>query len=117
MRAEGLTFSLKQQRCPRCGQAETLNRHSVLRGKDPDQPGGQCLRGQRVFCSNRGRRGGCGRTFSLMLAEVLPRHTFTASLLWKWLAELLAGLSLKAATERLRLPFALESMYRLRRNA
>lgn len=92
-----------------------MNRHSVLRGNDPDQPGGQRLRGQRVFCSNRGQRGGCGRTFSLMLADVLPRHTFTASRVWSWLVELLAGLSVKAAAEKLRLPFALESVYRLGR--
>jgi hypothetical protein len=45
----------------------------------------------------------------------LPRHTLTASLVWPWLVKLLAGLSLKAAVERLRLPFALESLYRLRR--
>jgi len=68
-----------------------------------------------VFCSNRGQRGGCGRTFSLMLADVLPRHTFTAARVWAWLVELLAGLSVKAATEKLRLSFALESAYRLRR--
>ncbi|MEW6306749.1 MAG: hypothetical protein AB1705_25055 [Verrucomicrobiota bacterium] len=68
-----------------------------------------------MFCSNRGRRGGCGRTFSLLLAEVLPRHTFTASRVWLWLVELLAGLSVKAAAEKLRLPFALESVYRLGR--
>jgi hypothetical protein len=68
-----------------------------------------------VFCSNRGRRGGCGKTFSLVLAEVLPRHTVTAPLVWRWLLELLAGLSVKAAAETLRLPFALETIYRLRR--
>ena len=39
----------------------------------------------------------------------------TASLLWRWLVEVLAGLSLKAAAEKLRLPFALETVYRLRR--
>ena len=39
----------------------------------------------------------------------------TASLVWRWLAELLAGLCAKAAAEKLRLPFALESVYRLRR--
>lgn len=50
-----------------------------------------------------------------MLADVLPRHTFTASRLWSWLVELLAGLSIKAAAEKLRLPFALESVYHLRR--
>jgi hypothetical protein len=92
-----------------------LNRHSFLRGNDPATANGRRLRGQRVFCSNRGRRGGCGRTFSLCLAEVLPRHTFTASLLWQLLVRLLAGGSLKAVAEKLRLPFALEAAYRLRR--
>ena len=67
-----------------------------------------------MFCSNRGQRGGCGKTFSLVLAEVLPRHTLNASLVWRWLLELLAGLSVKAAVEKVRLPFALETIYRLR---
>lgn len=35
--------------------------------------------------------------------------------MWPWLVKLLAGLSLKAAAEKLRLPFALETAYRLRR--
>jgi hypothetical protein len=92
-----------------------LNRHSRSVGNDPLRASGQSFRGQRVFCSNRGQRGGCGRTFSLVLADVLPRHTFTASLLWRWLVAVLAGLSVKAAAEKLRLPFALETVYRLRR--
>jgi hypothetical protein len=44
----------------------------------------------------------------------LPRHTVTASLLWQLLIRLLAGASLKAAAEKLRVPFALETIYRLR---
>jgi hypothetical protein len=50
-----------------------------------------------------------------MLADILPRHTLTASLVWQWLLELLAGLSLKAAVETLRLPFARETFHRLQR--
>ncbi len=68
-----------------------------------------------MFCSNRGRRGGCGRTFSICFAEILPRHTVSASLLWQWLIGLLAVDSLKAAAEAARLPFSLETVYRLRR--
>jgi hypothetical protein len=93
-----------------------LNRHSILYGNDPFDCAKERVRGQRVFCSNRGQCGGCGRTFSVFLAEVLPRHTLTASLVWRWLVKLLAGLSLKAAVEKLRLPFALETIYRLRRS-
>jgi hypothetical protein len=112
-RVEGTTFSLKQQRCPRCGQNETLNRHSLLHGNDPGKTTGQSARGQRVFCSNRGQRGGCGGTFSIFLAEVLPRHTVTATLLWKLLSQLLSEAGIKAAAESLRLPFALETLYHL----
>jgi hypothetical protein len=112
---EAKLCALKQESCPHCGKVETLNRHSLLRGNDPDQPGAQSLRGQRVHCSDRGQRGGCGKTFALLLAEVFPRHTLSASRIWPWLVELLGGLSLKAASEKLRLPFALESFYRLRR--
>lgn len=106
---------LKQQRCPHCGRTETLNRHSRLYGNDPLTVDGRCLRGQRVWCCHRGRRRGCGRSFSVFLTDVLPRHTFPAVLLWSWLVELLAGLSLKAAVDKLKLPFALETVYQLRR--
>ena len=111
---ERAAFSLKQSSCPHCGCVGTLNRHSHSLGNDPAVADGQIIRGQRVFCSNRGQRGGCGRTFLLCLAEVLPRHTLTASLVWQWLLKLLSGLSIKAAVEKLRLPFALETFYRLR---
>jgi hypothetical protein len=106
---------LKQQRCPHCGCNETLNRHSKLYGNDPFIADGCCRRGQRVWCSNRGQRGGCGRSFCLFLADILPRHTVRAGGLWLWLIELLAGLSLKAAAEKPGLPFALETVYQLRR--
>jgi hypothetical protein len=110
-----IPFSLKQQRCPHCGCTESLNRHSQLYGNDPLAAAGRCRRGQRVWCSNRGQRGGCGRSFSVFVADILPRHTFRASGLWQWLIRLLTGLSLKAAAEKSGLPFALESVYRLRR--
>jgi hypothetical protein len=74
---------------------------------------GQSLRGQRVFCSNRGQRGGCGRTFSVFLAPVLPRHSVTALWLWPLLKRLLAGGSIKASVESLKLPFKLETLYHL----
>jgi len=108
-------LGLKQLRCPECGAAETLNCHSKLYGNDPaSRTGGQAQRGQRVWCCDRGRRGGCGRSFSIFLAEVLPRHTVRAGGLWSLLERLLAGGSLKAAAQALKLPFALESLYHLR---
>ena len=72
---------------------------------------GQIARGQRVFCSDRGQRGSCGKTFSLFLAGVLPRHTFNATLLWALLLKLLGGATIKSAAEILALPFSLEAVY------
>ena len=103
---------LKQFCCPGCGAAETLNWHSTLYGNDPAVADGQVVRGQRVYCSDRGQRGGCGRTFSIWVAERLPRHTFTAPSLWQLLGGLLEGNSVKAAFEEASsLPFALETCY------
>jgi len=90
-----------------------LNRHSFLYGNDPAKTNGQLARGQRVFCSDRGQRGGCGRTFSIFLAEVLPRQTVTATLLGQLLAGLLLKGSIKAAAESLRPSFLLETIYHL----
>jgi hypothetical protein len=106
-------FGLKQRVCPFCGRRGTLNRHSRVRGNDPQAAQGRVVRGQRVFCSNRGRRGGCGRTFPILFAPVLPRHTFTARLLWQALAGWLRGSSLKASWEAARSPLALDTFYHL----
>ena len=67
-----------------------------------------------MYCSSRGQRGGCGQTFSIFLVDVLPRHSVTATWLWKLLLKLLDGASLKAAVQSLALPFALETLYDLR---
>jgi len=106
---------LKQLCCPNCGAAETLNRHSKLYGNDPaDRRGqGRLQRGQRVWCSDRGERGGCGCSFSIFVAEVLPRHTVSGPWLWRVLQELLGGGSTKAACEGLQAPFPLETIYHL----
>ena len=73
-------------------------------------------RGQRVFCSDRGQRGGCGRTFAIFFSAVLPRHSLSAALLWRLLLELKKGFSLKAAWESLRTAFSLAGAYRLVRS-
>lgn len=83
----------------------------MLRGNDPATAAGQIVRGQRVFCSDRGQRSGCGKTFPLFLAGILPRHTFNATLLWALLRQLLGGAAIKAAAEILTLPFSLEAVY------
>jgi hypothetical protein len=105
-------LSLKQLFCPFCGAGETLNCHSKLYGNDPASSQGERMqRGQRVWCCSRGQRGGCGRSFSMFLAGMLPRHTVSASALGSLLERLLAGGSIAAAIQALKLPFPLETLY------
>ena len=105
--------SLKQQRCPFCGQLETLNRHAKITGYDPQARSGCIFRGQRVYCSPRGRRGGCGRSFPALLAVMFPRHLFNAWLLWKALVGWLRGTSIKASWETGGSPLTLDGFYHL----
>ncbi len=106
-------FALKSRACPHCGRIGTLNRHSRLTGNDTARPAACRLRGQRVYCSARGARGGCGRTFSIYLADVLPRHSVTGALFSALLVAVLAGASLHSAAQAALAPFATPTAYRL----
>jgi hypothetical protein len=49
------------------------------------------VRGLRILCSNRQRRGGCGRTFTVWLASVIPRMTVRAATVFALLVAMAAG--------------------------
>lgn len=87
---------LKQTPCPHCKVVGTLNRHGFLRGFDEQSPGRETLRARRVFCSNRHQRPGCGRTFSVWLADKIRRLSLTTSGLWRFLQRAATGCILAA---------------------
>jgi hypothetical protein len=58
--------------CANCNKVGSLRRHSHYfrvdpKGKEPIH------HGQRVFCSNRYKNKGCGKTFTLQISVKLPR--------------------------------------------
>jgi hypothetical protein len=93
---EWATFAerLKQMRCPHCKVVGTLIRHGSLHGCDENHH--KQLRAWRVFCSNRNARPGCGRTFSVWLADRIRRLSLSAGALWQFLQAALAGSILAA---------------------
>lgn len=105
---------LKSVPCPHCRAMGHLNRHGCLRGY-AQEGSERVVRGWRLFCSNRGRRRGCGHTHSILLAECLRRRTLRAGQLWQFLEGLQSGLSIKAAWEKLASTFSLECGYRIMR--
>ncbi len=91
-----LARRLKQTPCPHCQVVGTLIRHSCLCGYDTSSPRRKTVRARRIFCSNRQARRGCGRTFSVWLADKIRRLSLTADALWRFLQRAVAG-SLHAA--------------------
>jgi hypothetical protein len=90
----------KQQACPHCRKTGTLNLHGHLRGYSEQGGDTLALRGRRLFCSNRHRRPGCGRTVGLWLSGVLRNCILSLHTLWLFLTGILAGRSRADAFRR-----------------
>jgi hypothetical protein len=84
-----LAQRLRQTPCPHCKRVGTLIRHGFLRGFD-DSCKHQTVRARRIFCSNRNHRPGCGRTFSIWLADKIRRLGLTTGSLWRFLLRAVA---------------------------
>jgi hypothetical protein len=82
---------LKLTPCPHCNAVGALIRHGALYGFDESSPQRKTLRARRIFCSNRNARRGCGRTFSVWVADKIRRLSLTAHGLWRFLKRAAAG--------------------------
>lgn len=104
--------NLKLRACPSCAQTGFLNFHGALMGYGC-QGSERQKRGYRVFCSNRFRKRGCGRTFSVLFSLLLKARMIPAALVASFLSMVLAGACRHAAWLSLRHGFSLESGYRI----
>jgi hypothetical protein len=84
---------LKQTPCPHCKAVGALIRHGFLRGFDESSSQRKTVRARRIFCSNRHARPGCGRTFSVWLADKVRRLSVTTNALWRFLQAAVAGIA------------------------
>jgi hypothetical protein len=64
----------------------SLIRHGFLRGYDQKHQLNKTVRAARVFCSNRHRATGCGRTFSVWIADKIKHLFLCADSLWQFLS-------------------------------
>jgi hypothetical protein len=81
---------LKLTPCPHCRTVGTLIRHGVLTGFD-DRSARRTIRARRIFCSNRHRRCGCGRTVSVWIGDKIRRLSLTTQTVWTFLQRIVAG--------------------------
>jgi hypothetical protein len=105
---------IKSESCPHCGRRGALVCHGYLRGYGPGSKEQRDIRGYRFYCSDRRKAGkGCGKTYSILLAEYLGGWMIPADTLWGFIKGVCSGLSVKSAWEKLSSGFSLQSAYRI----
>ncbi len=103
---------LKLTPCPHCKAVGALIRHGFLDGFDESSPQRRVIRARRIFCSDRNRRPGCGRTFSVWIADKIRRLSLTSRGLWRFLQRAVAG-SIAAAIRAADCPLSDRTLQRL----
>jgi len=95
---EQQTMQLDQAPCRYCGQTHQLISHGFVYKK---QTGAEPQAvGKRVFCSNRQRYTGCGRTMRLYLDATLCRLRYTGTHVVAFMLALMAGRTVQQAYEQ-----------------
>jgi hypothetical protein len=94
--------------CRNCGGVGMLNNHGKLKSETGE------IRGIRLWCCPRRKeRPGCGKSFCIYLASVIPRHSVgavaLAHLLWAWFE--LQG-DVLGAWQQAKTGFSTDSAYR-----
>lgn len=84
------------RRCIHCRQLGMVNAHGFLRGYSADGTP-DFVRGRRFFCSNRGRKIGCGRTMSILFCVFIATFSVTTSLLFELVKLVLGTCSVRKA--------------------
>ncbi len=108
---DGFHQGLKQFLCPHCRKRGYLILHGYLYGYE--EQGDWSRRGHRVFCSNRNRKAGCGRTFPLLKSRFIKHFMISARMLFAMLALFSRGLCPSKIHGRLRDRISRTSIYRI----
>lgn len=85
--------------CPHCLHTGFLILHGYLYGFTESDTAGRIAKGRRIFCSNRNRKNGCGKTFSILMAGFIKNHIVSSQTLSRFLSNIKEGKS-KAQANR-----------------
>ena len=87
--------------------------HGYLYGYDEKTNQPDYERGRRIFCSNRNKRKGCGRTISIFKSNIIKGLTYTANTVWDFLNYISNGMNKINAFKQLNIKFTNSTVYRL----
>lgn len=92
---DSVRFKLKLTLCPHCKKYGMMILHGYIYGLNEKR---QCvIKGRRVFCSNRNRRAGCGKTIAYRFCEYIRQSFISAQSAWKFLSNILNGSSIESS--------------------
>jgi hypothetical protein len=104
---------LKLRACSHCGRVGFLIGHGCLFGYC-DASSQRVVRGHRMFCSDRGRRMGCGCTSSVLFGFLMARFMVSHSVLFAFVGKVVGGKTRHGAWKAMaRNAMSLQSAYRL----
>ena len=104
--------TVRRDRCVHCDRVGYILCHGFLRGSSEDGCGSS-IRAQRFFCSNRHANAGCGRTFSVLWASIIPSCFLRAQALFAFAQALVQAKGcVHQAWSTSRFPLSLNSAYR-----
>lgn len=109
---QSLSEHTKVCACRHCGRVGTLIGHGFLRGY-AEQSSTRIARAKRFFCSNRGRRRGCGRTDSSFIADFVPLFTITTLTMWSLFSRMSKAHSVVSTSQAAQFPLCSRSAYRI----
>jgi len=79
--------SIKLTNCPHCRKIGMLILFGYLRGYNEKH--NKNIRAHRIFCSNRNKRTGCGKTFSVYYSNFIKNITIGSDIGWQFLENML----------------------------
>ncbi len=88
---------LKLHTCPHCNLCGFLILHGYLYGYSENISAGRIKRGHRIFCSNRKKKNGCGKTFSILVSTFIKNFVISAKTVWIFLNKIKGGICLSEA--------------------
>lgn len=101
---------LKLMHCPHCKRQGTLVLNGYLCGYDDTK---LVRRGRRIFCNNRKKSRGCGKTFSFLLADWLKGFTVFAKWFATYLEKIKEGYNPHRAAKATGFTMHISSVYRM----
>jgi hypothetical protein len=97
---KNVKFKIKLKKCPHCGIVGMFILHGYVYGYTETRTD-KNIKGRRIFCSNRNKRTGCGKTLYYRIIDFLKQTLISSSTAWDFLHSIVSEKSIEKAYDSL----------------